>query len=198
MRTTQKTGRRNAFTLIEMVGVLAVIAILAALLIPKIFAAINESRINNTIASYNSVKSATMTYFGKYGKFGGVAGDTTTNFTAAMQANWDANVLLPEGLIEKPFQPKMGDGAYVECVTPGASGTDFDLSAGGTKLGATSGNYCIACVITNVSLGDAWELSNRIDGPTLTTNKTDADLYGAVKYDPADTQKRVYIYVGHK
>src|SRR5215470_16307586 len=43
----QPTPRSRGFTLIEMIGVLAVIAILAALLVPKIFEAINNARVNN-------------------------------------------------------------------------------------------------------------------------------------------------------
>ena len=39
-----KRRQSKAFTLIEMIGVLAVIAILAALLIPKIFNAINSAQ----------------------------------------------------------------------------------------------------------------------------------------------------------
>ena len=60
--------RSTGFTLIEMIGVLAVIAILAALLIPKIFEAINSARINNCVVSYNTIKTATMDHYGKYGK----------------------------------------------------------------------------------------------------------------------------------
>ena len=50
--------RRSGFTLIEMIGVLAIIAVLAALLIPRIFNAVNESRVNGAALSYNSFKSA--------------------------------------------------------------------------------------------------------------------------------------------
>jgi len=40
-----KTGAKG-FTLIEMIGVLAMIAILASMLIPKIYEAINSARIS--------------------------------------------------------------------------------------------------------------------------------------------------------
>src|SRR6266704_1896316 len=72
----QKSARKG-FTLIEMIGVLAVIAILASLLIPKIFNAINNARVNNAIVSYNTVKTAVADHYAKYGGL-----DKTTNGTA--------------------------------------------------------------------------------------------------------------------
>ena len=200
-------NKRGGFTLIEMVGVLAVIAILAALLIPKIFAAINESRLNNAVVSYNSVKSAAMMYFGKYGKFAGVAGDSSTNFNATVRANWDATVLLPEGLIEKPFLTKVGTTNYVSLVAATAAGTTMDETTdglfaldGGTKNTAGSGQYVVESVVKGVSSDDARELSSLIDGPSMTAADTASpDLKGRVKYaTPASGLTDVYIYIAHK
>src|SRR5215813_2019998 len=69
MKTQKKieVQAKRAFTLIEMIGVLAVIAILAALLIPKIFEAINNARVNNAAVSYNSVKTALADHYAKHG-----------------------------------------------------------------------------------------------------------------------------------
>src|SRR5260221_6663702 len=93
---------RRGFTLIEMIGVLAVIAILASLLIPKIFEAINNSRINNAIVSYNTVKSAVADHFAKYGAF-----DTSTNGIALSTA-WYDRALVTEGFLDKLFITKLG------------------------------------------------------------------------------------------
>ena len=71
-RFTLKKKETQAFTLIEMIGVLAVIAILAALLIPKIFEAINNSRINNAAMSCQTVKTSIADH---YAKFGSIAVD---------------------------------------------------------------------------------------------------------------------------
>ncbi len=210
---TSVRHNRGGFTLIEMVGVLAVIAILAALLIPKIFAAINESRLNNAVVSYNSVKSAAMMYFGKYGKFGGVGG---TNLLAAEIAspptgnatNWDAKVLLTEQLVEKPFATKVGSDNTVEirpCLAAAAtvdgSNAGYDLSGAGGGNTAGSGQSVVEAVMKGVALDDARDLSLRIDGPSMTeTDATTTDIRGRVKYTVTSGQNTtdVYIYIAHK
>jgi prepilin-type N-terminal cleavage/methylation domain-containing protein len=186
MKTNKKN---NAFTLIEMVGVLAVIAILAALLVPKIFAAINESRFNNTVASINSVKTASMSYFGKYGKFGGIAGN------GAAGVHWDS-VLVTENFLERPFQTKIADSWDISVETI-ATGTQFNLDGSN----AIAGNYVITAYLTNVDLVDAQELSKRFDGDNLSTGTTNlVDSLGRVEYtySAASTPGLVRIYLGHK
>src|SRR6266516_885777 len=114
----------KAFTLIEMIGVLAVIAILASLLIPKIFEAINNARINNAVVSYNTVKAACMDHYGKYGAI-----DATTNGAAVapgVSPNSGAasapglafydEALLIEGFLDKPFAVKVGTNSFIKVV----------------------------------------------------------------------------------
>src|SRR5438045_5463385 len=96
---TLNQKRRKAFTLIEMIGVLAVIAILAALLIPKVFSAINDSRINNATVSIQTIKTAVVDHAGKYGQFTFLAG--TNDLPIATLTNYDVQVLMPEALIDK-------------------------------------------------------------------------------------------------
>src|SRR5688500_14085155 len=95
----------QAFTLIEMIGVLAVIAILASLLIPKVFEAISNSRVNNAAVSYNTVKAAVADH---YAKFGSLLSSNGTTITAGVgvATNFD-RVLLTEGFLDKPFAVKI-------------------------------------------------------------------------------------------
>src|SRR5436309_9477324 len=92
-------NNQRAFTLIEMIGVLAVIAILAALLIPKVFEAINNSRINNAAVSYNTVKTALTDHYAKWGSL--VSSNGTTIVPGAGTALVFDKVLLMEGYLDK-------------------------------------------------------------------------------------------------
>ena len=187
MKTNKKN---NAFTLIEMVGVLAVIAILAALLVPKIFAAINDSRFSNTVASINSVKTATMSYFGKVG-----------SFPAAGTVTFDT-LLVTTNCMERPLACKIATGAsaQVQASLGTTAGTTYCYSLDGTTT-IPAGSTVVECVLTNVAAADALELSTRIDGAgTLSPGtSTTGDTLGRVIYaNPVAGLAEVHVYIAHK
>ena len=100
----------RAFTLIEMIGVLAVIAILAALLIPRVFSAINDARVNSACVNIETVKTALADHYGRYGKFDQLYGTNVTTLNAPVTGvvpNYDGLILIPEGLLDKPFATKI-------------------------------------------------------------------------------------------
>src|SRR5947199_2833331 len=90
----------GAFTLIEMIGVLAVIAILASLLVPKIYEAINNSRISNSVLSYNTVKTALADHYAKYGSLNSSNGVALVSYPCTNLYK----VLVTEGFLDKPVQ----------------------------------------------------------------------------------------------
>jgi prepilin-type N-terminal cleavage/methylation domain-containing protein len=194
MKTLIRKQNRTGFTLIEMVGVLAVIAILAALLVPKIFAAINDSRFSNTVASINSVKAASMTYFGKYSKFGGVAGAAVAVTDAAPFTTFD-NVLIKENMLETPFVTKIGATWTVQLANATVAANQYDID-GIAGADVTTGRV-LQCVITGVDAADAYELSRRIDGESLSAQTVVDDPLtagvdeGVAAIGAADTQGRV-------
>src|SRR5262249_51222686 len=114
MKTNRVTQRQvHAFTLIEMIGVLAVIAILASLLIPKIFEAINNARINNALISYNTVKTACMDHYAKYGGINVTTNGATIPAGSSPPGGVNGlsyydGALLAEGFTDKPFLTKVG------------------------------------------------------------------------------------------
>src|ERR1044071_3959552 len=199
----QNRKSNQAFTLIEMIGVLAVIAILASMLIPKIFEAINSSRVNNAAVSYNTMKTAVMDHYGKYGS---ITSSNGVVFNAAQLANYDKLVLLPEALIDKPFAVRIGDGGtntLIHVVAMGATAAvtgannQYDLDGDGTSDTGGSGNL-VEAVISQVATADAIELSQRLDGNALSqaANSVAADLTGRVKYAaPVNGLTDVPLYI---
>ena len=212
-----KTQKRNevqakrAFTLIEMIGVLAVIAILAALLIPKIFEAINNARINNAVVSYNTVKTAVADHYAKYGSI-----DRSTNGTAVPPGSspgvaatatpglgYYDGTLLGEGFLDKPFVVKIGTNSFSEVtlavatVIPVASQYDLD---GDGAMDVAAGSYVVEAIIQGVPASDAKDVNDRLDGdkPPFSVVLAAVDNKGRVKYDPAVGGGTVRIYVTHR
>ncbi|MBK9137330.1 MAG: prepilin-type N-terminal cleavage/methylation domain-containing protein [Verrucomicrobia bacterium] len=209
MKTPQLKPQRHGFTLIEMVGVLAVIAILAAILVPKIFAAIDESRYNNTVASCNGVKAAVMSYFAKQGSF------------PAAQTDFD-QTLISQGYLENPFTPKIG-AATSDVVTADAAAMAApkfnNLDGTGGANSAASGTV-VYIDLGAIAIADAIELSRRIDGPGTATaagadgtlgtaddipgtgmteeNPAVADTKGRVVYTIAGGKANTRVYLAHK
>lgn len=161
MQLKNKSPKRTgAFTLVEMIGVLAIIAILTALLIPKIFQVINDAKISNALVSYNSVKAATAAH---YGKWGGFRTATGTAYVAADYpvSDWD-QILITGGYLETPFAVKVGNGLQgdasedgtVDPATDGSSIRIVDISGLDSTTdvviagdGATGGTYRLAASV---------------------------------------------------
>jgi type II secretory pathway pseudopilin PulG len=181
--------------------VLAVIAILASLLIPKIFNAINDAKVNNTILGYNTIKTAAMEHYAKYNSF-----TASTNGTTVTETNF-VNQLLWEGLIDKPFFSKIGTSAFAHVVDgPAAAGPASETTAGsydldGNTSADTVGTKVVEVRVTGVPYGDAKDVNDRIDGATspfdfpLATTST-GDTAGRVKWDR--TSGMLSIYIGHR
>ena len=71
--------KQVGFTLIEMIGVLAIIAILVGAVAPRIFEAIQESNANNASTLHKTVQTAVTKFYGDMKVLEGVTGFATTN-----------------------------------------------------------------------------------------------------------------------
>jgi len=217
MQTQIKTlrlsrNRRAGFTLIEMIGVLAVIAILAAMLIPKVFQAINNARVNNAAVACSTIKSALADHYAKWNAFliDGSSGAAVAFTTSDTQATAFDSVLLKEGFIDKPFQVKIGDGstgtkiAVVTCLTdaaaPDGSNSAYNLDSA-APVNDAIGTVVVEAVISGVPENDAKDLNDRIDGPTpLGSVIGQNDFVGRVKYAASvgGNPVTVHIYLTHR
>ncbi|MGB0290437.1 MAG: type II secretion system protein, partial [Opitutales bacterium] len=64
MKTTYNS--RKGFTLIEMIGVLAIIGILAAVVAPRVIESIRDAKVTSAISSVNAAKTAVLNYYQRY------------------------------------------------------------------------------------------------------------------------------------
>lgn len=212
-------NRNSGFTLVEMIGVLAVIAILASLLVPRVFQAIGDSKINNASSTTLSIKSAVSEYYGKYGKIGDKAGADLGLASGAKFEDWDLKVLVAEGFAEKPYAVRIGNGA-LGSLTDGSrlrivniqgntadSATADDETAieagaynldGASSTNDVSGVLLVEAVIEGVDLQDARAFNDRIDGTALGSSSGN-DSVGRVKYFvTTNNTAKVRVYLAHK
>lgn len=206
--------KQHGFTLIEMIGVLAIIGILAGIIVPKVIQATARTKVNSAVLSYNTIKTATVDYFGKNGSFPLRAGTGATN-AAVATGRFDAD-LLSGGFLEKLFACAIGSQAndssaltgrtHVRSQTAAANGTvtitataggdNFDLDNNASTEDFTTANTVISIMIPAVATADAVELNKLIDNETV--DGSAANLTGRCIFStPAGGTTTVYLYVAH-
>ena len=216
-----KMGRNvSAFTLIEIIGVLAIVAILASLLVPRVFETIDNARLGAVPLGVHTIKTATLEHFVKFNSIASRNG-TPLAFSGTYD-DFDL-VLLTEGLIDKPFMTRVGTNATIRLVDvaglnassapldesrPGA----YDLDGDGDNdiVGA---KYLIEAVIDEPARVEVAGVNTLLDGPMLGfQGAQDNDIRGRVVFrdksnDPnpnANPQGRkrrpgtMYIYITHQ
>jgi len=197
-------GPDRAFTLIEMIGVLAVIAILAALLIPRIFESINSARINEAVISCQTIKTAVLEHYGKFYSLNSSNGVSFPIWDSTFQ-NYDS-ILLAEGLIDKPFSAAIAESSTIQLVnlsltnsgplTPITGAYDLDGDGNGDVAGGAQ--FVVEAFMANVSLSDARALNNILDGPALGEDTNGNDFAGRVIYAKRGSNPLiVHIYITH-
>jgi prepilin-type N-terminal cleavage/methylation domain-containing protein len=205
MNTQFSKSVRRAFTLIEMIGVLAVIGILAALLVPKIFESINNARINGTAVSIASVKTGVADHFAKYGS---LVSSNGAVLTPPVTNNYDLT-FVTEGFMDKKFASKLSveTNTFVRLMTAVSSATAVDAANTAYSLGASNtvntatGSYVVEIAMNDVLEADAKALNDIIDGTNLGVDlgSSTGDLYGRVKYAAVSGGTvDMKIYVTHR
>lgn len=190
--------KQRAFTLIEILGVLAIVSVLAGVLVPRVFGAISSARVNATVQSVDSLRGAVYDYFRDEGAF---------LETADASGPHVDEVLLTAGYLDSLFRLPVFAASETNAVrsvaaAPGSTftaGDNFDISGSGTSN--TAGSDAIVRIeLKDVPISVARELSARIDGETLSSSGDTADTAGRVVYAaPAvdATTATVFIYIAH-
>ena len=214
---TRYNGSRktSAFTLIEIIGVVAVIAILAAVLTPRVVSVIARGKVNATAQSLGSLKSATADYIGKNGTVPLRAGTGATN-AAIAAGRFDAD-LIAGGFTEKLFSCSIGNQLFDSSALTGrvhvrtrtaasvaavgvidatTAGDNFNLDRDTTTADFTAGQTVVTAFIPGVALADAIALNKILDGDDNTG--TASDITGRCMYsDGTGGTVTVYVYVAH-
>jgi type II secretory pathway pseudopilin PulG len=182
-----------------MIGVLAVIALLAALLIPKIFESINNARIGQAVISCQTIKTATLEHYAKFQSL-----NSSNGVPLSVPNNNFDMVLLAERLIDKPFAASIAAsstiqllGATAGAVNAARVGSAYDLDGDGNS-DLAAGQFVVEAVLLNVSLADARALNALLDGPSLGESANGNDFAGRVVYArPGSNPLTVHIYLTH-
>ncbi|MGD9850693.1 MAG: type II secretion system protein [Nitrospirales bacterium] len=215
----------QGFTLVEMIGVLAIIAILIALLLPKIFTLIASSNARSLAAALRTYETAVANYYADVGTLYPL---NVTGVPAAENGGNSATVTsLPARLTLDSTDPlNTGANQWVRFQGPYLEkfNTNTPPGLGTTMFMPASAAIALGAAVTGTNVG--WDLKGddgnsdlptgarvaylRVDGVSDTefseldgiidagigTNLTERQLRGRVKYNPGND--RMYIYLAHQ
>jgi general secretion pathway protein G len=98
---------RKGFTLIEMLVVIAIIAVLAAIVAPSAFKAVDKGKVSSAVGNFKSIKTAVMAYYADTGAWPNASG-TGAGLTANDSVSgWDGPYLD-----KWPGKGQWGSGVY--------------------------------------------------------------------------------------
>lgn len=220
-KSTCSPRSQSGFSMVEMIGVLAIIAILAAVIVPKVFSTISSSRVTAAVTSINTVKAAVADFVGKFGAVPATGANSRID-----------DLLLTANFIDSRFKVKIGTqpanppvggavwtyaaGAWTSAAgasqagqsqiisvpssiaVPSASaGANYQLD-GATNL--PTGSVVVSAVIPNLTANEAVELSKKIDGDAYSaaTNALADDAGKVVYAAPVAGITTAYIYLAHQ
>lgn len=128
----------NPFTLIEIMIVVVIIAMLAALVGPNILKNLDKAKVNSTKAQLVSLKNAVQTYYADMSSFPNTLQDLLTN---PGNEKWNGPYLEAKSI------PKDGWDNEINYSVPGQDNMPFDIiSFGADKTsGGTGYNEDISC-----------------------------------------------------
>ncbi len=210
-------ARRDAFTLIEIIGVVALIAVLAAVLAPRVTSVMGRGKVNATAQALAGLKTATLDYLSVMTslpyRFG-----VGENNADQKDGRFDAD-LVAGGFTEKLFCCSLGEQRFDDSVLTdrihvrsvpvssasktvsvpdvGEGGTFYDLDRNPSNLEMVPGQMVVTAFIPRVRLSEAIALNRLIDGEVNPAKGGDA--VGRCLYSEPDAGNLVtlYVYIAH-
>lgn len=187
----RKQRNEQGFTLIEMIGVLAIIAILAAIVAPKIFDAINDSKVNSLAEEIHTVKTAVANYYKDTGRFPNQYSDGSASDLMAKPKGvkgWNGPYLDQQ--VNNPVSPN----GFFRVV---AGHWKFDIDGDGTyDYGkGTSKTYIAAAWFNGLNASQAKALSNIIDGDGDSSDWFKTGRVRTAKFKDPGSSNNVTLYV---
>ncbi len=184
------------FTLMEMIGVMAVIAILASIATPKIFEAIEDSKVSAYLQEVNTLKTAAAQYYKDTGAWPrhipSHADSRYHNFMKNDSNGSGAPITGWQGpYLERELANQITKGGYQDVIATNSTNYNCDLDGDGTRDGSF-----LVYRADNISDSIAQKISNIIDGDgDIATGNNGWQAAGRVKrYGSNSDHAHILLY----
>lgn len=221
-----KKHASRGFTLIEMIGVLAVVAVLAALIIPKVFDIIASSKIDALAAAVKTYETAVTKYYTDIGSLlplnasgipqaeGSGNSATVRSLPARLTLSSSDPLVTGNNLWSKfngPYlekfdttsPPGLGTAMYMPARSPESYGTSvtgnnraWDLKGDDGKNDLSSGTNVVYLRLTGIGEDDFLEFDRIVD-PDIGSSDAERKLRGRAKWH-SSANGTLYLYLAHR